>query len=247
MKFSTGIIFALLAISEAGLVQRGGWMPRKPQDCYGPGDGIIISSDKKYALHVRELGGGKHGKHDKRGYDLEKTVTVTKHAVETVTLPCTTTEEPCSSPPPDFAVVGELPDGQLEYPLNDCEPPYVFLPEPKHQNQGPFRTDKKGFYHHKAEDGMLIFTIKDSVLTDSHGRIGEIVANHQFQFDDVSQPDNLFNCGFAIVKKHHDWILALGKQTVFWECSAGTFYKLYDASIDSICKKVELEVIIVDC
>ncbi|EGW33556.1 uncharacterized protein SPAPADRAFT_151845, partial [Spathaspora passalidarum NRRL Y-27907] len=93
----------------------------------------------------------------------------------------------------------------------------------------------------------LLLNLHDSILTDANGRIGSIVANHQFQFDGPPpQPDSLYTSGWSIINQDGNYLLALGKQTVFWECAAGGFFKLYDASIGAQCKQVELVVLKAD-
>ena len=98
------------------------------------------------------------------------------------------------------------------------------------------------------EDCVDTFTLCESILKDECERIGEIVANHQFQFDNPIQPDALFTCGWSIIEDDGYLLLGLNGCTDFWECpvdDCGT-YKLYDASIDSKCKEVEIIVLLIE-
>ncbi|EER34731.1 hypothetical protein CTRG_01592 [Candida tropicalis MYA-3404] len=136
----------------------------------------------------------------------------------------------------------ELEDGQLEHngEVVDCK----------------CEKDKRGYIPPTPVDYCTIdktdcvdtFTLCETILKDECDSIGEIVANHQFQFDNPVQPDALFTCGWTIVKEDGYLLLALNGCTDFWECpvdDCGT-YKLYDASIDSKCKEVEIVVILID-
>ncbi|RCK56544.1 Cell wall mannoprotein PIR1 [Candida viswanathii] len=99
----------------------------------------------------------------------------------------------------------------------------------------------------EKEECVDTFTLCDGILKDECERIGEIVANHQFQFDNPIQPDALYTCGWSIVNGDDYLLLALNGCTDFWECpvdDCGT-YKLYDASIDCKCKEVEIVIILI--
>ncbi|KAI5960541.1 uncharacterized protein KGF55_004434 [Candida pseudojiufengensis] len=93
------------------------------------------------------------------------------------------------------------------------------------------------------------FTLCDSKLYDYRHFLGEIVANHQFQFDEHPQPDALYNKGWSIVYKDGYYELALNGCTDFWECPVNDYglYKLYDKSIDIKCKPVEIIIIFKKC
>ncbi|KAI3402290.1 hypothetical protein KGF56_004860 [Candida oxycetoniae] len=92
--------------------------------------------------------------------------------------------------------------------------------------------------------GLDVYTLKNTILKDSKGRIGSIVANHQFQFDKPTQPDALFTKGFSIVWEDKNWLLALNGKTTFWDSALNDYlYKVYDAPITSKSRKVELVII----
>lgn len=92
----------------------------------------------------------------------------------------------------------------------------------------------------------LSLSLNSTVLTDSHGRIGSIVANRQFQFDGPPpQAGAIYAAGWSITD---DGKLALGNQTTFYQCLSGTFYNLYDESVGAQCKSVNFYVVdLVDC
>ncbi len=89
--------------------------------------------------------------------------------------------------------------------------------------------------------GTLVANLNNGVLTDSQGRTGSIVANRQFQFDGPAQAGALYTSGFAVCSpsKH----LALGDSTVFYQCSSGNFFNIYDEAIAKQCQPVYIEVI----
>ena len=92
----------------------------------------------------------------------------------------------------------------------------------------------------------LAMTLEDGILKDSHGRIGSIVANRQFQFDGPPpQAGAIYAAGWSVSP---DGYLALGNSTTFYQCLSGTFYNLYDESIGAQCHAVKLEVAnLVEC
>jgi hypothetical protein len=96
-----------------------------------------------------------------------------------------------------------------------------------------------------SSETALSMILKDSVLIDSQGRIGAIVSNRQFQFDGPTpQAGTIYAAGWNIV----DGKLALGKNTVFFQCLSGNFYNLYDTNIGPQCTAVELDVVLfADC
>ncbi len=86
----------------------------------------------------------------------------------------------------------------------------------------------------------LAMTLKGSILTDSHGRIGSIVANRQFQFDGPPpQAGAIYAAGWSVSP---DGYLAIGNSTIFYQCLSGSFYNLYDESIGAQCKPVKLQI-----
>ncbi|EEQ41164.1 hypothetical protein CLUG_05291 [Clavispora lusitaniae ATCC 42720] len=92
----------------------------------------------------------------------------------------------------------------------------------------------------------LVMELKNSVLTDGHGRIGAIVANRQFQFDGPPpQAGSIYAAGWSITD---DGLLALGDSDVFYQCKSGDFYNLYDENVAKQCEAVHLSVIdLVSC
>jgi hypothetical protein len=83
--------------------------------------------------------------------------------------------------------------------------------------------------------------LSNSVLTDSKGRIGGIVANHQFQFDGPpSQAGTIYNSGWSVCSNGS---LALGPSAIFYQCLSGTFYNLYNAPAGASCEAVIITVI----
>ncbi|CCH40977.1 putative secreted protein [Wickerhamomyces ciferrii] len=95
-------------------------------------------------------------------------------------------------------------------------------------------------------DGSLALTLKDSILTDSAGRIGSIVANRQFQFDGPPpQAGAIYAAGWSITE---DGYLALGDNDEFYQCLSGNFYNLYDENVADQCHEIKLQVVdLVDC
>ncbi|GCE97037.1 hypothetical protein ZYGM_002342 [Zygosaccharomyces mellis] len=95
-------------------------------------------------------------------------------------------------------------------------------------------------------EGSLSANLKNGVLTDSKGRVGSIVANHQFQFDGPPpQAGAIYAAGWSITPEGN---LALGDNDVFYQCLSGNFYNLYDKSIGSQCQPIHLEAVdLIDC
>jgi len=92
----------------------------------------------------------------------------------------------------------------------------------------------------------LSMNLDGSVLTDSHGRIGAIVANRQFQFDGPPpQAGSIYAAGWSITE---DGYLAIGDQDLFYQCLSGDFYNLYDQNVAEQCSPVKLSIIdLVSC
>lgn len=95
-------------------------------------------------------------------------------------------------------------------------------------------------------DKSLAITLKDSILTDSAGRIGAIVSNRQFQFDGPPpQAGSIYAAGWSITEEGN---LALGEKDVFYQCLSGSFYNLYDESIGVQCTPIHLGIVdLVSC
>ena len=88
----------------------------------------------------------------------------------------------------------------------------------------------------------LVITLRDGVLHDERHATGEIVANHQFQFDKPPQKDALHKKGFSIVYTEGNYYLALDHKIKFWHCKVDDngLYKIYDKSIGEQCSEIEL-------
>ncbi|KAI5952103.1 hypothetical protein KGF57_004195 [Candida theae] len=97
-----------------------------------------------------------------------------------------------------------------------------------------------------SSSNNLVIKLQDGVLTDSHGRIGAIVANRQFQFDGPPpQAGSIYAAGWSISS---DGYLTLGDSKVFYQCLSGDFYNLYDENVAAQCNAVKLKIIdFVDC
>jgi len=92
-----------------------------------------------------------------------------------------------------------------------------------------------------SSSGTLVATLKGGVLTDSKGRIGGIVANHQFQFDGPpSQAGTIYNAGWSVC---NNGSLALGGSAIFYQCLSGTFYNLYNTPAGASCEAVIITII----
>ncbi|CEP21402.1 unnamed protein product [Cyberlindnera jadinii] len=101
--------------------------------------------------------------------------------------------------------------------------------------------DDYAFSYSCLTDSSLAMTLNGSVLTDSRGRIGSIVANRQFQFDGPPpQAGAIYAAGWSITT---DGYLALGDSDVFYQCLSGSFYNLYDESIGDQCTAIHLEIV----
>lgn len=85
----------------------------------------------------------------------------------------------------------------------------------------------------------LTLKLKDGVLTDQDGRIGSIVANHQFQFDNPVQEDAIYTSGFAVCD---DNLLAIGGNKTFYKCASGEFSNLYDEPLGEHCQAIAFTV-----
>jgi len=85
--------------------------------------------------------------------------------------------------------------------------------------------------------GTLVVNLANGKLTDAQNRIGEIVANYQFQFDPQPQTGAIYTSGFSACSNGS---LALGGSAVFYECLSGGFYNLYDRHWAAQCEPILL-------
>ncbi|OQO08463.1 hypothetical protein B0A48_06333 [Cryoendolithus antarcticus] len=93
----------------------------------------------------------------------------------------------------------------------------------------------------KRQDGKLEISLADGVLTDSSGRIGNIVANHQFQFDPApGQAGAIYTGGFSACGNGS---LAIGGSAIFYQCLSGNFYNIYDESQGKQCSQVYINIL----
>ncbi|WPK23684.1 hypothetical protein PUMCH_000926 [Australozyma saopauloensis] len=90
-------------------------------------------------------------------------------------------------------------------------------------------------------DTVLQLSLKDGILRLEGDRIGSIVSNHQFQFDGPTpQHGAIYAAGWLVTP---NGVLSLGGSTLFYQCTSGDFYKLYDELIGAQCSPVQLDVI----
>lgn len=107
----------------------------------------------------------------------------------------------------------------------------------------PVFIDKRDLSVSCSTNSSLSMVLENSILRDSHGRVGSIVANRQFQFDGPPpQTGAIYAAGWNIV----DAKLALGNSTTFYQCLSGNFYNIYDISIGSQCTAVELDIVLLE-
>lgn len=86
-----------------------------------------------------------------------------------------------------------------------------------------------------------MLTLADGILKDSQGRIGNIVANDQFQFDPApGQAGAKYTSGWSVCSNGS---LAIHGDTSFYQCLSGTFYNLYDNNDAAQCSPVHIQVI----
>ena len=88
------------------------------------------------------------------------------------------------------------------------------------------------FVQLQVVDSAVTVSLKNGILHDSLGRTGDIVANHQFQFDGPPQAGSIYTGGWSICANDS---LALGGSAIFYKCASGNFYNLYDISIGDQC------------
>ncbi|KAI5964401.1 hypothetical protein KGF57_001074 [Candida theae] len=239
MKFTAALIstFGLVSVANSSLIQRGyddddGKNRPTPTD-YPPHQPKVTSFPNKFAL------GAKVG--DDIFIAFELSDGQIEYGTKKYTIPCVTPTpivEPC-----DTATPTTVP----------CEEP---TPEPvTYTHPHPSKPWKRDGFDFDNDDSWLTFdnslgydwfTLKNSVLRDSKYRIGEIAANHQFQFDSPVQPDALFSSGFSIVHDDGYWLLALNGKTAFWDSPVNDYgvYKVYNAPINPKSRQIELVVIV---
>lgn len=94
-------------------------------------------------------------------------------------------------------------------------------------------------------DFIWLFSLCEGILSDKNYAIGEIVANHQLQFDELSQIDAFHTGGFSITYQYGNYLLALNKNTVFWHCKVNDYgvFKVYNKKIAAQCSPIQLIVL----
>lgn len=156
-------------------------------------------------------------------------------------------------PAPTASVINQIGDGQIQNQKNPETASVINqIDDGQIQNQqNPAKQIDDGQVQNSVSKtcktaNSLSMQLHGSELTDSHGRIGSIVANRQFQFDGPPpQAGFIYAAGWSITS---DQYLALGDQDEFYQCLSGDFYNLYDQSQGAQCNGVKFKVIeMTDC
>ncbi|AMD20374.1 HDL370Cp [Eremothecium sinecaudum] len=139
---------------------------------------------------------------------------------------------------PTLDPVTQIPDGQIQATKNTT----TLAPTATETSTAPVPTISDPVTGSLCKvEGTLEMTLKDSILRDSHGRIGSIVSNRQFQFDGPPpQYGAIYANGWSITPEGN---LALGDSDIFYQCLSGTFYNLYDQYIAPQCSPIQLKAI----
>ena len=88
------------------------------------------------------------------------------------------------------------------------------------------------------DGGALVITLQDGVLHDDKGRIGNVVANYQFQFDPApGQPDAVETADFSVCS---NGALAHKGDVQWYQCLSGNFYNLYSKNWAAQCEPVQI-------
>lgn len=88
---------------------------------------------------------------------------------------------------------------------------------------------------YQRQVGSGQYTLQGGIFKDSVGRIGSIVANRQFQFDNPTQAGAVYTSGWSICPNGS---IAVAGNAVFYQCLSGNFYNLYDRSQGGQCSPV---------
>ena len=147
-----------------------------------------------------------------------------------------------AAPTPTASAIAQISDGQIQHQTASA------IPSASGASQiadGQIQNRAAALPKFCAAPNTLTMTLKDSELRDSHGRVGAIVANHQFQFDGPPpQAGSIYAAGWSI----YEGVLALGSNTKFYQCQSGDFYNLYDEPLGDYCEPVQLEILeFIDC
>ncbi|KAL8955265.1 MAG: hypothetical protein Q9193_006816 [Seirophora villosa] len=134
------------------------------------------------------------------------------------------------------AVTAQIPDGCFSNSQGS------FLISTQNITGAPGQLDKRQVTAEEAcgNNDTAVITLKDGALEDRSGRTGGIVANGQFQFDEIIQPDSLYLDGFSICGNGS---LAVAGSTIFYQCLSGGFYNLYQSNEARQCNEVYIQTI----
>jgi hypothetical protein len=94
----------------------------------------------------------------------------------------------------------------------------------------------------RAVSNLGIWLINGTLL-DTLSRLGNIVANHQLQFDAFGQAGAVYTSGFSACGPPAARVLALGGNTTFWGCNSGGFANIYNENIAPQCVAAEIRLI----
>ena len=147
--------------------------------------------------------------------------------------------------PATASAVDQISDGQVQHQTKTTSPTPSTASAASQITDGQIQNRAASPIQYCAAPNTLTMTLSDGELRDSHGRVGAIVANHQFQFDGPPpQAGTIYASGWSI----YEGVLALGSNTKFYQCQSGDFYNLYDEPLGDYCEPVQLEVLeFVDC
>ncbi|WPK26821.1 hypothetical protein PUMCH_004183 [Australozyma saopauloensis] len=137
------------------------------------------------------------------------------------------------------SVINQIGDGQIQ---NQPKPTVAGqISDGQPQATGTVPAGGSKFPQACLAENNLAMKLDKTVLTDSKGRIGAIVANRQFQFDGPPpQAGTIFAAGWSITQ---NGTLALGNSDMFYQCLSGDFYNLYDQTQGAQCQPVKFSII----
>lgn len=257
MKFSLATAtLGLITIAQATLTPYSGYSGYSggDDDKYRHGKSGIETLRGKFALAVKELLGYEHGKHKDRGlhivYEIDDGQLQYGDRKDYIYYPYRNenSEEECSDEDDDHHKKKKRPHRHGGKSDDDDD-------DKKWKRGGDYSDDNDNdsdddlrFLTISYNDKYDFFTLKNTVLHDEKGATGEIVANHQFQFDKPPQKDALYDKGFTIVEKDDYYVLALKGKTKFWNSAVddkGAF-KIYEEKINENSKPIELIILKVE-
>ena len=86
---------------------------------------------------------------------------------------------------------------------------------------------------------ILVAHLSQGVLQDSHGGIGTIASNRQFQFQSPPQEDAVYTNGWSVCKNGS---IALGGSNVFYTCPKDGSRNVFDRIVDSKCQEARVNI-----